>query len=87
MENKKRSKLRRNLLTTIVTLGVLVAVLAVNIGFTWLSNRYLIRVDLSTENFNEISDESRELLDELKPEENNITIYFLADVDELRSTR
>ena len=87
MENKKRSKLRRNLLTTIVTLGVLVAVLAVNIGFTWLSNRYLIRVDMSTENFNEISEESRVLLDELKPEENNITIYFLADVDELRSTR
>lgn len=87
MENKKRSKLRRNLLTTLVTLGVLAAVLAVNIGFTWLSNRYLLRVDMSSANFNEISNESRVLLDELKPEENNITIYFLADADELRDTR
>ncbi len=87
MENKKRSKIKRNLLTTVITLAVLVAVLAVNIGFTWLSNRYLLRVDMSTENFNEISAESRVLLDALKPEENNITIYFLADADELRSTR
>ena len=87
MENKKPSKLKRNLLTTGVTLLVLLAVLAVNIGFTWLSNTFLLRVDMSTENFNEISEESRVLLDALKPEENNITIYFLADVDELRSTR
>lgn len=86
MENKKRSKLKRNLLTTGVTLLVLVAVLAVNIGFTLLSDRYLLRVDMSTEKYNEISSESRVLLDALKPEENNITIYFLADVDELRST-
>lgn len=87
MENKKPTKLRRNLLTSLVTLTVLVAVLAVNIGFTWLSNRYLLRVDMSTENFNEISAESKVLLDALKPEDNNITIYFLADPDELRDNR
>lgn len=86
MENKKRSKLKRNLLTTGITLLVLTAVLAVNIGFSWLSDRYLLRVDMSTEKYNEISSESRVLLDALKPEENHITIYFLADVDELRST-
>lgn len=87
MENKTRSKLKRSIVHTGITLLVIVAVLAVNIGFTLLSNRYLVRLDMSGVNYSEISDESLALLNELKPEENNITIYFLADADELRSTR
>ncbi len=86
MEQKKQSKLRRRLLHTGLTLLVLLGVLAANIGFTLLSENQLLRIDMSSGNYNEISEESQTLLDELKPEENNITIYFLADRDELRST-
>lgn len=86
MEQKKQSKLKRRLLHSGLTILVLFAVLAVNIGFSILSDRQLLRIDMTSENYNEISDESQALLDELDPEENNITIYFLADADELRST-
>lgn len=86
MEQKKNSKIKRNLLHTVITWAIILAVLAVNIGFSLLSDRYLLRLDMSSAKYNEISPESEVLLKELDPEENNITIYFLADVDELRST-
>ena len=86
MEQKKNSKIKRNLLHTVITWAILLAVLAVNIGFSILSDRYLLRLDMSNAKYNEISAESQALLKELNPKENNITIYFLADVDELRST-
>ncbi len=86
MEQKTQSKLRRRLLHSGLTVLVLLAVLAANIGFTVLSDKTLLRLDMSTENLSEISPESKALLDGLKPEENQITIYFLADKDELRST-
>lgn len=86
MEQKTQSKLKRRLLHSGLTILVLLAVLAVNIGFTLLSESQLLRLDMSGASYNEISNESQTLLDELKPEDNNITIYFLADKDELRST-
>ncbi len=86
MEQKTQSKMKRRLLHSGLTILVLLAVLAVNIGFTVLSERQLLRLDMSGASYNEISNESQTLLDELNPEENNITIYFLADKDELRST-
>ena len=86
MEQKRQSKLTRRLLHSGLTILVLLAVLAVNIGFTVLSNSQLLRLDMSGASYNEISNESRTLLDQLDPDENNITIYFLADADELRST-
>lgn len=86
MEQKTQSKLKRRFLHSGLTILVLLAVLAVNIGFTLLSESQLLRLDMSGANYNEISNESETMLDELKNEENNITIYFLADKDELRST-
>ena len=85
MEQKRQSKFTRRLLHSGLTLLVLAAVLAVNIGFTVLSDSQLLRLDMSGASYNEISNESRTLLDQLDPDENNITIYFLADADELRS--
>ena len=85
MEQNKNSKIKRNLLHTVITWAIIVAVLAANIGFSILSDRYLLRLDMSNAKYHEISPESEALLKELNPEENNITIYFLADVDELRS--
>lgn len=86
MEQKKNSKIKRNLLHAVITWVIILAVLAVNIGFSILSDRYLLRLDMSNAKYNEISTQSEALLKELNPEENQITIYFLADVDELRST-
>ena len=86
MEQKKNSKIKRNLLHAVITWVIILAVLAVNIGFSILSDRYLLRLDMSSAKYNEISTQSEALLKELNPEENQITIYFLADVDELRST-
>ncbi len=85
METKNQHKFRHRLTAAAITAGVLVVVLLLNIGFTLLSNRFLLKIDMSSEKFNEISDDSIKLLDELDPEENNISIYFLADVDELQS--
>ncbi|MGM9647779.1 MAG: hypothetical protein ACI3YH_06595 [Eubacteriales bacterium] len=86
MEQKKQSKIKRRLLHSGLTVVVLLAVLAVNIGFTVLSDRALLRLDMTDANYSEISNESQTMLNELNADENNITIYFLADADELRST-
>ncbi len=86
MEQKTQSKLKRRLLHSGLTVLVLLAVLAVNIGFTLLTDSQLLRLDMTNATYSEISDESHAVLEELKAEENNITIYFLADKDELRST-
>lgn len=85
MEKKNQHKLRKSLTAAAITAGVLVAVLLLNLGFTLLSNHFLLKIDMTTEKFNEISDESIKLLDELDPAENNINIYFLADIDQLQS--
>lgn len=85
MENKKQHKLGKRLKAAGITAGILVAVLLLNIGFTLLTNTFLLRIDMTAEKFNEISDQSIKLLDELDPEENNFSIYFLAEEDELRS--
>lgn len=86
MEQKKQSKIKRRLLHSGLTIVVLLAVLAVNIGFTVLSDRALLRLDMTDANYSEISNESQTMLNGLNADENNITIYFLADADELRST-
>lgn len=85
MENKNQHKFKHRLTAAAITAGVLVAVLLLNIGFTLLTNRFLLRIDMTTEKFNEISAESIKMLDALDPAENNFSIYFLADPDELQS--
>lgn len=85
MENKTQHKLGKRLKAAGITAAVLAAVLLLNIGFTLLTNTFLLRIDMTTEKFNEISDESAKMLDALDPSENSFCIYFLADVDELQS--
>lgn len=85
MEKNNQHKFRKSLTAAAITAGILVAVLLLNIGFTLLSNHFLLKIDMTTEKFNEISTDSIKLLDELDPAENNISIYFLADPDELQS--
>lgn len=76
-------KYKHGALAVMITAGVLAALVLVNIVFTLISNRFHLYIDVTTERYNEISRESKELLREIDPDENNITIYFLADKDEL----
>jgi len=81
--NTNARKYRHGTAAVAITAGVLALLILLNIGFTLLSERFLLYLDVTKERYNEISAESQTLLDELDPDENDITIYFLADVDEL----
>ena len=81
--NINTGKYKRGTLAVMITAGVLAALVLVNIVFTLISNRFHLYIDVTTERYNEISKKSKELLGEIDPAENNITIYFLADRDEL----
>ena len=76
-------KYKHGAFAVMITAGVLAALVIVNIVFTLISNRFHLYIDVTSERYNEISRESKELLREIDPAENNITIYFLADKDEL----
>ena len=79
----EKRKFKQSLLWTVITAGVLVAVILFNILFTFLSSKYLWVVDTMPNDLVKISEYSRGLLDQVDPKQNDITIYFLADPDEL----
>ncbi len=81
----KKRKLKQSLLWVAITAIVLVAVILFNILFTALANKYLWVVDTMPNDLVVISDYSRELLEQVDPKQNDITIYFLADPDELNN--
>ena len=82
MENKR---LKHGVLSVAITAGVLAAVILFNIVFSLLSNKFLWIIDTTPSELVQISDYSRELLKGIDEEENDITIYFLADPDELQN--
>lgn len=82
MKEKNRSLHRST--AWLFTAGILAAVVVVNLVLT-LALGSKMTVDMTTEGFNEISDASKKELDKIDPKDNNITIYFLADRDELNS--
>lgn len=77
--------MKQSLLWVSVTTVVLVAVILFNILFTALAHKYLWVVDTMPNDLIVISDYSRELLEQIDAKQNNITIYFLADPDELEN--
>lgn len=79
----KNKRALHGAISTLITAGVLVLVILLNVVTTLLFSGGLGFIDFTKENLYRISDESRKLLDEMDPEKNNITIYFLADPDEL----
>ena len=82
---KEKRKILSRSLAALVTAVTVVAVLLLNVLLSvFVGDRAVI--DLTSERFNRISDESKGMLKGLDPEENNFTIYFLADKDELQST-
>lgn len=79
----KNRRILRGTIATAVTAGVVMAAILLNILLTILSQSGIGYIDLTKENLYNISDKSKEYLSEMDPEKNNITIYFLADPDEL----
>jgi len=81
----EKRKIKQSLLWVALTALVLVAVILFNILFTALAHKYLWVVDTMPNDLVVISDYSRELLEQVDAKQNNITIYFLADPDELEN--
>lgn len=81
----KNRKIRHGVRSVALTAGVLLAVILFNLLFGLLASRFLWVIDTMPNDLVRISDYSRELLDEVNDEENDITIYFLADPDELEN--
>lgn len=82
MENKR---LKHGLISVAITAGVLAAVLVFNIVFSLLASKFLWVIDTTPSDLVTISDYSKELLRGVDEDENDITIYFLADPDELEN--
>ena len=78
-------KLKRGAISVVLTALVLAALFVFNVAFSWLANEKLLYIDVTKEKYNEISKESDELLKEVDRKYTDITIYFLADRDELNS--
>lgn len=81
----EKRKIKQSLLWVALTALVLIAVILFNILFTALAHKYLWVVDTMPNDLVVISDYSRELLEQVDAKQNNITIYFLADPDELNN--
>ena len=78
-------KLKQGAISVVLTALVLVALFVFNVAFSWLASEKLLYIDVTKEKYNEISKESDELLKEVDTKYTDITIYFLADRDELNS--
>ena len=81
MNAYKTKKLKHGAIGMAITALVLVAVLLANLLFTWLAKEKLLYIDMSSEQFFEITDDMAAYLDELDPNENNVIIYFLQEAD------
>lgn len=85
MNAYKTKKLKHGVIGIAITALVLVVALAFNIVFTLVAKKNLLYIDMSSEQFFEVTDDMAAYLDELDPEENNIIIYFLQEADLLTS--
>lgn len=82
MDNKNT---KHGAVATAITVGVLIGVILFNVLFTFLGNRFLWVVDTSPNDLTGISQVSQRFLEEVDGEANHVTIYFLADPDELEN--
>ncbi len=81
----KNKKLKHGAISVAITAAVLVGVIIFNVVFTLLANKNLWLIDTMPNELDVISDYSKGLLSDIDPNENNFTIYFLADPDELEN--
>ena len=85
MNSYKSKKIKHGVIGAAITAVVLAVVLALNILFTFVAKEKMLYIDMSSEQFFEITDDMSVYLEELDPEDNNIVIYFLQDADLLTS--
>ncbi|MBE6607480.1 MAG: hypothetical protein E7633_02840 [Ruminococcaceae bacterium] len=78
-------KLKKRSLAALITTSVVAAVLLVNILVSYIASANILYLDLTKTNYTEITEKSEEYLSTLDAAENDITIYFLADKDELQN--
>ena len=81
----KNRRILHGTVATAITAAAIVAAILLNILLTILAQSGIGYIDLTKENLYNISDKSKEYLNEMDPEKNNVTIYFLADPDELNN--
>ncbi len=81
----KYDKLGKRSLFAVVTCAILAAVILLNVLVTYIASKNILYLDLTKTNYTEISEVSEGHLSELGKKENDITIYFLADKDELQN--
>ncbi len=80
----KYDKLGKRSLFAVVTCAILAAVILLNVLVTYIASKNILYIDLTKTNYTEISELSEGYLAELEGKGNEITIYFLADKDELQ---
>ncbi len=78
-------KIKKRSLAALITTSVVALVLLVNILVTYIASANILYIDMTKTNFTEITEESEKYLSELESKDSNITIYFLADKDELQN--
>ncbi len=78
-------KLKKRSLAALITTSVIAAVLLINILVSYIASTNILYLDLTKTNYTEITEKSGKYLSTLKSSENDITIYFLADKDELQN--
>lgn len=81
----EKRNIKHGALSVTITAGILVAVILFNLLFSFLTNRFLWVIDTMPNDLVKISEYSRELLDQVDSDKNDMTIYFLADPDELNN--
>ena len=78
-------KIKKRSISAIITASVIVLVLLVNILVTFVASNSILYLDLTKTNYTEITEVSEGYLSELQGTDNDITIYFLAEKDELQN--
>ncbi len=78
-------KLKKRSIAAVITASVILLVLLLNILVTFLASKNVLYLDLTKTNYTEITKVSDEHLSKLQGSDNDITIYFLADKDELQN--
>ncbi|MBQ1225753.1 MAG: hypothetical protein IIX75_01545 [Clostridia bacterium] len=78
-------KLKKRSLAALITTSVIAGVLLINILVSYIASANILYLDLTKTNYTEITEKSDEYLSTLNVKENDITIYFLADKDELQN--
>ncbi len=78
-------KLRKRSLFALVTCIILAAVILLNILVSYIASRNILYLDLTKTSYTEISEISENYLSDISSDNNDITIYFLADKDELQN--